>query len=86
MSRIIPMGDDPMNGPARVRHMDAPRYRLKSRLHVEGGEVSGLDPIGNKVVGAYFKIQNGVVGAYKKIETAFIDRFLEPIEDGTNKR
>lgn len=37
--------------------------------------------IGEKVVGAYQKIEDGVVGAYKKVEDAFVDTFLEKVED-----
>ena len=37
--------------------------------------------IENTVVGAYKSIEDGVVGTYKKIETAFVDKFLEKVED-----
>ena len=33
------------------------------------------------VVGIYKKIEDGAVGTYKKIETAFVDRFLEKVDD-----
>lgn len=58
-----------------------PHYRLKNQMKVEDGKVTGLDPIGNAVVGTYFKIQDGVVGAYKRVEDRFVDTFLEPVED-----
>lgn len=59
------------------------KYQLKG-MHMkvsESGEVTGLDPVGNVVVGTYFKIQNGIVGAYKSIEQKFVDAFLEPVEE-----
>ena len=37
--------------------------------------------IENGVVGTYHKIEEGAVGTYKKIETAFVDRFLEKVDD-----
>ena len=37
--------------------------------------------IGNALIDAYYKIEDGVVGTYKKIETAFVDRFLEKVDD-----
>lgn len=59
-----------------------PRYQLKSHMKVdEANNVTGLDPIGNVVVGAYLKIQDGVVGTYKKIEDKFVDAFLEPVPE-----
>lgn len=33
------------------------------------------------VTGAYHKIEDHVVNAYKKIENAFVDRFLEKVDD-----
>ena len=48
--------------------------------------------IGNALIGTYYKIEDGVtgtykkiedgaVGTYKKIEKAFVDRFLEKVDD-----
>ena len=33
------------------------------------------------VVGAYKKVEDTVVGAYKKVEDAFVDTFLEKVEE-----
>ena len=38
-----------------------------------------------KVTGAYQRIEDGVVGAYKKVENAFVDRFLEKVEENDNE-
>lgn len=37
--------------------------------------------IGNAVIDAYYKIEYDVVHTYKKIEKAFVDRFLEEVEE-----
>lgn len=37
--------------------------------------------IGQAVVDTHKKIENTVVGTCKKIETAFVDKFLEKVED-----
>ena len=37
--------------------------------------------IGNALIDTYYKIEDSVVGTYKKIETAFVDRFLEEVDD-----
>ena len=37
--------------------------------------------IGNFLIGTYYDIEGHVVDAYKKIETAFVDRFLEKVDD-----
>ena len=50
-----------------------PTYRLKPGR------------LGQKVIGAYQAIEDGVVGTYKKIETAFVDRFLEEVNDEPNQ-
>ena len=42
--------------------------------------------IEDNVVGAYKSIENGVFGTYKKIENAFVDKFLEKVEDDGNKQ
>ena len=39
------------------------------------------DKVGNALIDTYYKIENGVVGTYKKIEKAFVDRFLEKVDD-----
>ena len=38
-----------------------------------------------KVTGAYQRIEEGVVGAYKKVENAFVDNFLEKVEENDNE-
>ena len=35
-----------------------------------------------KATSAYQKIEDAVVGGYKKVEVAFVDVFLEKVEDG----
>ncbi len=40
---------------------------------------------GETVTGAYHKIEDGVVGTYKKIENAFVERFLEKVDDEPDK-
>lgn len=42
--------------------------------------------IEDSVVGTYKKIEAGAVGSYKKIETAFVDRFLEKVEDAPEEK
>ena len=37
--------------------------------------------IGNFLIGTYYDIEDHVVSTYKKIETAFVDRFLEKVDD-----
>ena len=37
--------------------------------------------VGNALIDTYYKIENGVVGTYKKIETAFVDRFLDKVDE-----
>lgn len=41
--------------------------------------------VGEKVVKGYQKIEDTVVGGYKKIENAFVDTFLEKVEDENNQ-
>lgn len=41
--------------------------------------------VGNALIDTYYKIENGVVGTYKKIETAFVDRFLEKVDEPEEK-
>ena len=38
-----------------------------------------------KVTRAYQRIEDGVVGAYRKVENAFVDRFLEKVEENDNE-
>ncbi len=37
--------------------------------------------IGNAVIDAYYKIEYDVISTYKKIEKAFVDRFLEEVDE-----
>lgn len=37
--------------------------------------------IGKALIDTYYKIEDSVVGTYKKIENAFVDRFLEKVDD-----
>lgn len=37
--------------------------------------------IGNAVIDAYYKIEYDVIHTYKKIEKAFVDRFLEEVDE-----
>lgn len=37
------------------------------------------------VVGIYKKVEDGVVGTYEKVENAFVDRFLEKVEENDNE-
>lgn len=37
--------------------------------------------IEDTVVGAYKTVEDTVVGTYKKVENAFVDRFLEKVEE-----
>lgn len=47
----------------------AKKYRIKPGI------------IGNAVMNAYYKIEYDVISTYKKIEKAFVDRFLEEVEE-----
>lgn len=38
------------------------------------------------VVGTYKKVEDTVVGGYKKIENAFVDTFLEKVEDDSTEQ
>lgn len=55
-------------------------YKLKTGKIGEK-VVDAYQKIEDGVVGAYQKVEDGVVGAYKKIEGAFVDTFLEKVED-----
>lgn len=37
--------------------------------------------IGNFLINTYYDIEYDVVNTYKKIEKAFVDRFLEKVDD-----
>lgn len=50
-----------------------------AQYHIKSGKV------GNALIDTYYKIENGVVGTYKKIETAFVDRFLEKVDEPEEK-
>ncbi len=47
----------------------AKQYRLKPGI------------LGNAVMDAYYKIEYDVIHTYQKIEKAFVDRFLEEVDD-----
>ena len=55
-------------------------YRIK-RGKIGNALFDAYDKIRDGVVGTYSKIEDGTVGTYKKIETAFVDRFLEKVDD-----
>lgn len=59
----------PKGTPGQVGAQRATRYRLKPLPLQEG------------VVDLYKKIESGVLGTYQKIEDAFVEKFLEPIDD-----
>ncbi len=55
---------------------------VETFLNEDGSmKTGGLD---KKAVTAYKKIEDTVVGGYKKIENAFVDTFLEKVDDETN--
>lgn len=61
-----------------------------AQYHIKPGKVGNalIDTyckIENGVVGTYKKIEDGAVGTYKKIETAFVDRFLEKVNEPEEK-
>ncbi len=41
--------------------------------------------LGNALINTYYQIEDSVVGTYKKIENAFVDRFLEKVDDEPDK-
>jgi hypothetical protein len=47
--------------------------------------IDGYKKVEEKVTGAYQRIEDGVVGAYRKVENAFVDRFLEKVEENDNE-
>lgn len=58
-------------------------YRLKTGKI--GEKVTGAyQKIENGVVGGYKKIENAAVGGYKKIENKFVETFLEKVEEDEN--
>ena len=56
------------------------QYRIKPGK-IGNALIDTYYKIENGVVGTYQKIEDGAVGTYKKIETAFVDRFLEKVDD-----
>lgn len=57
-----------------------------AEYHIKPGKlgnalIDAYCKIEDGVVGTYQKIEDNVVGTYKKIETAFVDRFLEKVDD-----
>jgi len=60
------------------------QYRIKPGK-VGNALIDTYYKIENGVVGTYKKIEDGVVGTYKKIETAFVDRFLEKVDEPEEK-
>lgn len=38
-------------------------------------------PVGRRVTDAYRTVEKTVVGGYKKVEDAFVDRFLERVDE-----
>lgn len=55
-------------------------YRLKPGK-IGTKVINDYKKIEDGVVGTYKKIENGVFGSYKKIENAFVDRFLEKVDE-----
>ncbi|MGN1027332.1 MAG: hypothetical protein ACI4P4_13125 [Faecousia sp.] len=43
---------------------------------------SAYQKVEDTVVGGYKKVEDTVVGGYKKIENAFVDTFLEKVDNG----
>lgn len=57
-------------------------YRMKTgKLGEKAAET--YQKIEDSVVGTYKKVEDSVVGAYKKVEGAFVDTFLEKVENET---
>ncbi len=59
-------------------------YRMKTGKigeKVVKTATSAYKKIEDSVVGGYKKIEDSAVGGYKKIENAFVDTFLEKVED-----
>ena len=56
------------------------QYRIKPGK-VGNALIDTYYKIEDGVVGTYKKIEDGAVGTYKKIEMAFVDRFLEKVND-----
>lgn len=55
-------------------------YRMKTGKIGEA-VTSTYKKIEDGVVGAYKKVEDGVVGGYKKVEDAFVETFLEKVEE-----
>ena len=60
------------------------QYRIKPGK-VGNALIDTYYKIENGVVGTYKKVEEGAVGTYKKIETAFVDRFLEKVDEPEEK-
>lgn len=56
------------------------QYRIKPGK-LGNALINAYYKIEDGVVGTYKRIEDGAVGTYKKIETAFVDRFLEQVDD-----
>lgn len=56
-------------------------YKLKTGKLGEK-VVGAYKKVEDTVVGSYKKVEDTVVGGYKKVENAFVDAFLEKSEDG----
>ena len=41
--------------------------------------------VGQKVIDGYKKVEEKFTRAYKKVENAFVDRFLEKVEENDNE-
>lgn len=41
--------------------------------------------LGKKIMGTYQGIEDTVVGGYKKVENAFVDAFLEKVDEPENR-
>lgn len=59
-------------------------YKLKTGK-VGEAVVGTYKKIEDTVVGGYKKIEDGVVGGYKKIEGAFVETFLEKVDDNADE-
>ena len=60
-------------------------YKLKTGK-VGEKVVNAYKNVENAVVGGYKKIEDTVVGGYKKIEDAFVETFLEKVEEGAAEK
>jgi len=58
---------------------------MKANKKIEKAVVSGYKAIEDGVVSGYKAIEDGVVGGYKKIENKFVETFLTPDDDSSQK-